>query len=431
MTVPESFHLEVYGCQMNVHDSEIIAGILRKAGMERADSPEDADAILIVTCAVREKAETRALGRAAQLCGLKRGGRLPLVGICGCVAQEHGRDLIDRLPGLDLVVGPDMYRRLPDLLASGSRSCAVEEHGEVYQGVTASRRDFPRAFVTVMRGCDNFCTYCIVPYVRGRERSRASADILREVAGLAGEGYGEVTLLGQNVNSYRDGDTDFASLLGMVAREVSPMWVRFVTSHPRDFGPRLAGAMGREGNVCPQLHLPAQSGSDSVLRAMGRGYTAAEYRDKVRMAREAVPGLVLSTDLIAGFPGETPSDFAMTEELMREVRFDYAFLFRYSERAGTRAAGLQGAVPVEERLARLHRLQELQRKITVERSRALVGTETQVLVTGPARRPGQQAGRTPGNRMVVMEGTDFRPGRMIGVEIVSADGWTHFARPRV
>jgi tRNA-2-methylthio-N6-dimethylallyladenosine synthase len=425
----ESFHLEVYGCQMNVHDSEIMAGVLTEAGMHAATSPEEADVILVVSCAVREKAETRALGRAAQLCGLKDGGDLPLVGMCGCVAREHGERLFERLPALDLVVGPDSYRRLPDLLAGKAGRCSTAFRPESYDGVRPVRRDFPRSFVTVMRGCDNRCSYCIVPQVRGSERSRSVGAVMEEVATLAGEGYGEVTLLGQNVNSYRDGGVDFPGLLRMVAREVAPAWVRFVTSHPRDFGADLARAMGETPNVCPQLHLPVQSGSDSVLQAMGRGYTAGEYLEKVRMAREAVPGLVLSTDIIAGFPGESEEDFLLTVELLQRVGFDYAFLFRYSERRGTRAAAMEGALPVEERLARLARLQSLQRGMTIDRSKALLGREMEVLVTGPARLPGQQAARSPGNRMVVLEGTDYPPGRRVRVRIVGADGWTHFGRP--
>lgn len=429
MSPVHSFYLEVYGCQMNVHDAEIMAGILTDAGMSQAPSAEEADVILIVTCAVREKAETRALGRAAQLCGLKGEEGLPLVAICGCVAREHGRSLLKRLPKLDLVVGPDSYRGLPGLLAESGRGCSVDFRPESYDGVRAVRRDFPRSFVTVMRGCDNRCSYCIVPYVRGRERSRSAGAVLEEVAELSREGYGEVTLLGQNVNSYRDGYVDFPRLLESAAREAAPAWIRFVTSHPRDFGPELAGAMAASENVCPQLHLPAQSGSDRVLAAMGRGYTAEQYLDKVVMARRVVPGLVLSTDIIAGFPGETEEEFEATVELLREVRFDYAFLFRYSERSGTAAARMKGALPVEERLRRLQRLQRLQREITVERSKALVGRRMEVLVTGDARRPGQQAARSPGNRMVVLEGTDYGPGEMVTVEIVRADGWTHFGRP--
>ena len=425
----ESFYLEVYGCQMNVHDSEIMAGILTEAGMSQAASPDEADVILVVTCAVREKAETRALGRAAQLCGLKGEEGLPIVGICGCVAREHGESLRHHLPKLDLVVGPDNYGELPELLAGSGSGCSVEFRPESYDGVRSVRRDFPRSFVTVMRGCDNRCSYCIVPYVRGRERSRSAGAVLEEVGQLASEGYGEITLLGQNVNSYRDGDVDFPRLLASVAREAAPAWIRFVTSHPRDFGPELAGVMTESENVCPQLHLPAQSGSDRVLAAMGRGYTVAQYLEKVAMARRAVPGLVLSTDIIAGFPGETEEEFEATVELLREVRFDYAFLFRYSERSGTAAARMKGALPVEERLGRLQRLQELQREITVERSKALVGSRIEVLVTGDARRPGQQAARSPGNRMVVLEGTDYRPGERVTVTIVRADGWTHFGRP--
>ncbi len=424
-----SFYLEVYGCQMNVHDSEIMAGVLTEAGMSAAESPELADVILVVSCAVRETAETRALGRAAQLCGLKGREGLPLVGVCGCVAREHGADLLARLPALDLVVGPDSYRELPRFLAGEGGGCSVEFRPESYDGIVAVRRDFPRSFVTVMRGCDNRCSYCIVPQVRGPERSRAAQAVLDEVAQLAAEGYGEITLLGQNVNSYRDGEVDFPRLLEMAAQRAAPAWIRFVTSHPRDFGPRLARAMAQNPNVCPQLHLPVQSGSDRVLAAMGRGYTVREYMERVAIARGAVPHIVLSTDVIAGFPGETEDDFRRTEELLRRVRYDYAFLFRYSERSGTRAAEMEDALPVEERLRRLRNLQRLQRSITTERSRALVGREMDVLVTGSARRPGQQAARSPGNRMVVMEGTRFDPGARVRVRVERADGWTHFALP--
>lgn len=423
-----TYHLEVYGCQMNVHDSEIIAGILEGAGMVPAPSAEAADLILIVTCAVRESAETRAMGRASQLCGLKNDHGATIVGVCGCIAQEHGSALLERIPGLDFVVGPDMYHRLPEILQDPMGVAATGFSSTGYDDVKAVRRDFPRAFVTVMRGCNNYCTYCIVPYVRGRERSRPVDAVLDEVGGLAAEGYGEITLLGQNVNSYRDGDVGFPRLLTMVADRAAPAWIRFVTSHPRDFGPDLARAMASRSNVCPMLHLPAQSGSNEVLASMGRGYTVEEYLEKIRFARAEVPKLVLSTDIIAGFPGETRRDFMETEALLRKVRFDYAFLFRYSERKGTKAAELRPAVPVELRLERLQRLQAIQRKITLERSSALVGNRMEVLITGSARREGQQAARSPGNRMVVLEGTDFPKGSRVMVEIYRADGWTHFGR---
>jgi tRNA-2-methylthio-N6-dimethylallyladenosine synthase len=265
--------------------------------------------------------------------------------------------------------------------------------------------------------------------VRGREHSRDAGLILEEVESLRDGGYGEVTLLGQNVNSYRSGSMDFPGLLRAVADSAGGMWVRFVTSHPKDFGRELAEVMASSDNVCRQLHLPVQSGSDRILSLMNRRYTREGYMELIEMVRETVPGVVLSTDAIAGFPGETEEEFGETVSLLEQVRFDYAFLFRYSPRAGTAACDLPGQLPEEVRLERLGRLQELQRGITVERSRRLEGTELEVLVTGPARKPGQQAARTEGNRLVILDGTGYTPGTRLQVEITSADGWTHFGIP--
>ncbi|MBN2608805.1 MAG: tRNA (N6-isopentenyl adenosine(37)-C2)-methylthiotransferase MiaB [Candidatus Fermentibacteraceae bacterium] len=424
------YFIDVYGCQMNAHDSEIISGILDSEGFSPVEDPSEAQVILLMSCAVREHAETRVLGRAAQLGGSWKGreGGGPLLALCGCVAQEHGESLLDRFRDLDLVVGPDCYRELPALIRDASRSSLVEFRKDDYEGVEASRKEFPRAFVTIMRGCDNYCSYCIVPFVRGRERSRRTRDILDEVGGLASRGYGEITLLGQNVNSYRDGERLFPDLLEKVSLAAGGSWVRFVTSHPKDLDPAAVSVMRRHDNICRQLHLPVQSGSDRVLSRMNRGYSSSEYLDKIAMLREAMPGIVLSTDVIAGFPGETEDDFAMTVDLLGTVRFDYAFLFRYSQRSGTKACGFPDQVPEEIRLERLGILQELQREITVARSRELLGRELEVLVTGPAKKPGQQAGRTGGNRMVVLEGSDHPPGTFVRVRITRADGWTHFGK---
>lgn len=427
------YYIDVYGCQMNVHDSEIISGILQAGGYEQVFDPADARVILLVSCAVREHAETRVLGRATQLGGLWKGreeGR-PLIVLCGCVAQEHGDALLKKYRDLDLVVGPDCYRELPRLIGTASHESFVEFRGDDYEGIEPVRRDFPRAFVTIMRGCDNFCSYCIVPFVRGRERSRGWRDVIREVESLADEGYGEITLLGQNVNSYLDGLVAFPDLLKRASRAAGRSWVRFVTSHPRDLDRELVSVMASSDNICRQLHLPFQSGSDRVLKMMNRGYTSAEYLEKTAMLREAMPDIVLSTDVIAGFPGETPEDFSLTVSMLEEVRFDYAFLFRYSERTGTAACGMDNRVPEGERLERLGVLQELQRRITTERSRELVGKQLEVLITGPARYPDQQAARSPGNRMVVLEGTAYSPGTFVTVRIDRADGWTHFGTPAV
>jgi tRNA-2-methylthio-N6-dimethylallyladenosine synthase len=427
-----TYFIDTYGCQMNVSDSETIRGLLDAAGFHESSSPETADTVLLVSCAVREHAETRVLGRAAQLAGLRSPGqdRGPFVVLCGCVAQEHGRELLERYGVLDAVVGPDCYRDLPGILRGRRRDASIGRRGsDHYEDLPRVRREFPRSFVTIMRGCNNYCSYCIVPAVRGPERSREAGRILTEVAELSAAGYGEITLLGQNVNSYRDGSTGFSELLGAVARTADPAWIRFVTSHPRDLTRGVAEVMAGTGNICRQLHLPLQSGSDRILADMNRGYTSGEYLEKVAMLRELMPGIVLTTDVIAGFPGETLDDFDRTAALLEEIGFDYAFLFRYSERKGTAAASMPGAMPVEERLRRLHVLQGIQNRITLRRSAMLAGRELRVLVTGEARRPDQQAARTMGNRMVILENTSFQPGELVDVTITRGDGWTHFGVP--
>ncbi|MBD3369727.1 tRNA (N6-isopentenyl adenosine(37)-C2)-methylthiotransferase MiaB [Candidatus Fermentibacteria bacterium] len=423
---PGSYFIDVYGCQMNVRDAELIRGILEEAGLQETEDSRTADVILLVSCAVREHAETRVLGRLTQLASLrKKAGGPSCICLCGCVAREHGDDLLDRFPGLDLVVGPDCYRDLPGLIRSGTREAVAQSRREHYENVPSVGRAFPRAFVTVMRGCDNYCAYCIVPLVRGRERSRSFSMILAEVEELRERGFGEVALLGQNVNSYRYRGTGFPRLLDSVAERAGRMWVRFVTSHPKDFSQNLVEVIAARPNVCNQVHLPVQSGSSEILRRMGRGYTREDYLSKVRMLRRAVPDVVISTDMMAGFPGETEEDFRSSVTLLEEVAFDYAFLFRYSERKGTRACGMENAVPEEERLGRLHVLQEVQRGITLRRSRRLVGGHRKVLVTGEGKMPGQRIGRTEGNRVVVLEEPSLDPGSFAEVRITGADGWTH------
>jgi tRNA-2-methylthio-N6-dimethylallyladenosine synthase len=423
------YWLEIFGCQMNVNDSEIIRGILDGAGYVEAAECRSADVILIMTCAVRERAETRAFGRVTHLAGLRREGRKPTIVLCGCMAQEHGGSLLETIPGIDHVIGPDGYRLLPDLLAGGRGGTALGLGHEDYEGIHAVRKSFPRAFVSIMRGCDNFCTYCIVPHVRGREHSRRADGVTAEVARLSMAGFREITLLGQNVNSYGNDGMDFPGLLARAADEAFPAWIRFVTSHPRDFSESLAETISSRANICRQIHLPVQSGSDRVLGLMNRRYTRGEYLEKISMLRNRLPGVVLSTDVIAGFPGETEEDFSESLSLLEEVRFDYAFLFKYSERSGTAAAGFEGALPVPERLRRLQALQKLQNEITLSRSAALVGRLLPVLITGGAEKQGQQAGRTAGNRVAVLDGTSFEPGSFVLARIASADGWTHHSDP--
>ena len=415
---------------MNVHDGEILAGILQSSGHTIVKDSSLADAVFVVTCAVREHAETRAIGRVTHLAGLRRNGKKPLIALCGCVAQEHGESLLKRIGVVDIVAGPDSYHLIPELLAHGVRKALTEQCIEKYDDFVPVREQFPRSFVNVIRGCDNYCTYCIVPFVRGRERSRPASMVVSDVRKLAEAGFREVTLLGQNVNSYNHEGIGFPGLLEMVSEAAGDnCWVRFVTSNPRDLTMDLAAVMASRANVCNQFHLPAQSGSNSVLKAMNRGYTRESYLDKVRMLRHLMPDIVLSTDMIAGFPGETQQDFQESLSLLEEVQFDYAFLFRYSERRGTAALSLSPSVPVKIRLERLSALQKLQTEITLCRSKKLAGSEKTVLVTGPARGKGQTASRTKGNRMVILEGTDYRPGETLEVRITGADGYTHFGEP--
>ena len=421
-------HIEVYGCQMNVHDGEILSGILKAAGHTVVDNAKIAEAVFVVTCAVREHAETRALGRVTHLAGIPE--KKPIMVLCGCVAQEHGKRLLEKMKLLDIVVGPDVYHKIPELLQEGRRISVTQQGIEDYEDVTVVRKQFPRSFVTVMRGCDNFCTYCIVPHVRGRERSRPAELILKEVQGLVEAGYREITLLGQNVNSYIHNGINFPKLLEEVSIIAGDRcWVRFVTSHPRDLTMELASVMASGKNICNQFHLPAQSGNNRVLKTMGRGYTRNEYLEKVTMLKDLMPDIVLSTDMIAGFPGESLEEFEDTVSLLKEVRYDYAFLFRYSEREKTAALKISPAVPVKERLRRLSILQDIQAEITMEESKKIIGMEMPVLVTGPARRPGQMASRTMGNRLVILESLDFTPGQLVQVNIVRADGYTHFGEP--
>lgn len=425
------YYMDVYGCQMNVHDSEIIAGILEADGFTYVEKPELADVILLVSCAVREHAETRVLGRVCQLGGKwhdrKRGE--PLLVLCGCVAQEHGRDLLDRIQKLDLVVGPDCYKDLPALIHNSTRQALAEFREGDYTGVDAVRKRFPGAFVTIMRGCNNFCSYCIVPYVRGRERSRSAVSIIEEIRNLSEKGYREITLLGQNVNSFNELNMSFPDLLDQASDAAGSAWVRFVTSHPRDFNSRTVEVMVSKDNICNHLHLPVQSGSDEILRLMNRGYTVSEYLDKIRMLRDAIPEIVLTTDIITGFPGESSDDFQKTVSLLEEIKYDNAFLFKYSERTGTSASDMVDAIPEEVRLERLNYLQDFQRGITVEKSEKLKDRILTVLVTGNAKKPDQQAARTRGNRIVILQGTDYTPGTFVDVRITRADGWTHFGVP--
>src|SRR5512145_51226 len=357
-------YIETYGCQMNVADSELMFGVLHGHGFARADGPEDADVMLVNTCAVRDNAEQRVIGRVGELQRYKRAGGV--LGVVGCMAQRLGPRLLEQVPRVDLVVGPDAYRNLGQLIGMagvGQRSTDTEFRAwEHYEDVPPVRESGPTAFVTVQRGCDYRCTFCIVPYTRGPERSRRLEDVVHEVRGLAGQGTSEVTLLGQTVNSWHDGAHDFADLLRTVGAVEGIRRVRFTSPYPTDFTPRVVEAMAGTPAVCEHVHLPAQSGSNRTLKRMLRRYTRERYLEVMAGLRAGLPGITFSTDLIVGFPGETDADFAETLSLVEEAGFDDAYTFRYSVREGTPAVRLREHVPDEVGAERLERLIEAVRR---------------------------------------------------------------------
>jgi tRNA-2-methylthio-N6-dimethylallyladenosine synthase len=422
---PQSVWLETYGCQMNIADSQLVTAVLRRAGYAAAARPEDADVILLNTCAIREHAEERVIGRLGDLARLKQARPGMRLGLLGCMAQHNRAALIEKAPWLDLIAGPDSYRRLPEMLGAERFDPAIDvrlDRGETYGDIAPEYAEGVRAYVTAMRGCDKFCAFCVVPYVRGRERSVAPDDILREVRKLAASGVREIVLLGQTVNAYRHGETDFAALLRHVAAVDGIERIRFTSPHPSDMTPELIETMASEPKVQPYLHLPVQSGSDRVLAAMERGYTADEYLALVARLRAAIPELALSTDIIVGFHGEHEEDFRATVELMRTVGYDSAFTFKYSVREHTRAFRLGDSVSEEEKGRRLSEIIALQENISLERNRALIGREFPVLVEGPARRGGGMlAGKTPQFKTAVFPGCpEITPGATVRVRVESA-----------
>ena len=384
-------YIETYGCQMNVADSELIASILNDAGYQITTTAEEADIILLNTCAVREHAEERVIGRVSQLNGLRAHRPNLTLGVLGCMAQHLSKSLPARAPFVDLVMGPDAYRRLPEILAQSSNDALLDvrlDRTENYIGVDPVRKTGTNAWVTIIRGCDKFCTFCIVPYVRGRERSIAAGEIVDQVERIALEGFKEVTLLGQTVNSYREGETDFADLLRQVSAVDGIERVRFTSPYPVDFTDRVIDAMAEVNEVCPSLHLPVQSGSNAQLQAMQRGYTIEEYRELVHKIRAAIPDIALTTDIITGFCGETDEDFRQTYELMQEIGYDSAFMFKYSAREGTYAdKKIPDDVPEHIKGERLQQVIKLQEGISRERNQRWIGRRLEVLVEGPSKRP--------------------------------------------
>ena len=434
----KKLYIETYGCQMNVADSEVVASVMQMAGYEVCQAEADADAVFLNTCSVRDNAEQKIFHRLEVLNAQKKKRQI-IIGVLGCMAERVKDDLIEN-HHVDLVAGPDAYLSLPDLIAQcelGHKAINVElSTTETYRDVLPQRLHGAKigGFVSIMRGCNNFCHYCIVPYTRGRERSRDVESILREVRDLQQRGFKEVTLLGQNVNSYGlspagkpvPGGTSFAELLRRVAREVPQMRVRFTTSNPEDMSEDILHAIAEEPNLCRHIHVPAQSGSDNTLRLMNRKYTREDYLRKVEAIRRIIPDCGLSTDIFVGYHNESEDDFQQTLSLVREVQFDSAFMFKYSERPGTYAAKhLPDNVPEAEKIRRLNELIALQTEISAQRNAAEVGNVFDVLVEGFSKRSRQQlCGRTEQNKMVVFDKGNHHIGQTVRVKITDSTSAT-------
>ena len=432
----KKLYIETYGCQMNVADSEVVASVMKMAGYETTDSLDDATAVFLNTCSVRDNAEQKIIHRLEALNALRRKGRKLIIGVLGCMAERVKEQLLTDY-GADLVAGPDAYLSLPDLVAQaelGQKAINIElSTTETYRDIIPQRLCGPQisGFVSIMRGCNNFCHYCIVPYTRGRERSRDVESILAEVRDLAARGYKEVTLLGQNVNSYQGRqngteEVDFAALLRLVARAVPEMRIRFSTSHPKDMGDETLRVIAEEPNVCRHIHLPVQSGSNRILKLMNRKYTREWYLERVAAIRRIVPDCGLSTDIFAGYCSETEDDHALSLSLMRECGYDSAFMFKYSERPGTYAAQhLADDVPEEVKVRRLEELIALQNELSAESNRRCIGHTYEVLIEGTSKRSREQLfGRTEQNKVVVFDRGTLRPGQYATVRITDASSAT-------
>jgi tRNA-2-methylthio-N6-dimethylallyladenosine synthase len=441
MTDKLNIYVETYGCQMNEYDTELVKSICAGDGYGLSDAAGDADVVLLNTCAVRERAHLKIYGRLQQLKREKalRKDRDLTIGILGCMAQNLKEDLTEGHDHIDFIAGPDSYRKLPDLIAaarngrSGSGGAVMDlklSRTENYTGVDPVRSGGVNAWLAVMRGCDNMCTFCVVPYTRGRERSRDPEGVIDEVKALVRDGYKQVTLLGQNVNSYRHGDARFADLIRRVADVPGVERVRFTSPHPKDFPRELIRAIADHPNICSHIHLPLQAGNDRILELMRRTYTNREFRDLVGEMRDAIPDLGLYTDVIVGFPTETDNEYEDTRKLMEDVRFDAAFIFKYSERKGTFAQRkLADDVPPAVKTSRIMELIELQQKTTNEINQALVGSVQEVLIEEPSEKdPGLLIGRTDNFKTTIIEAGALSPGDIVDVTIVDARGATLYGR---
>lgn len=427
----KSYHIVTYGCQMNVHESEKLAGILRANGYtEESEAPEEADIVVFNTCCIRENAENHAMGNIGALKKIKRARPDMLIAVGGCMTQQEGaaQRLRKKFPFVDIVFGTHNLDDFGALLTrkAAQKKAVVEvpaHEGSVCEEDFSFRTSYPNAWVNIMYGCNNFCSYCIVPYVRGRERSRDPEHILREVQGLLAKGYREITLLGQNVNSYAPADgTSFPQLLRRICEGQGKFRLRFMTSNPKDFGEELIAAIADLPQVCNLVHLPVQAGSDRILKLMNRHYTAREYLEKVELLRKRVPGCEVSTDIMVGFPSETEEDFRRTLELVKAADFSSAFTFVYSRRSGTRAAEMEGQIPEEVQKERIMRLVELVNAQTREKSRKYLGKTVEILCEDHDEKRGLYLGRDEYGRMGYFKSAADPVGRFVKIKVEDASG---------
>lgn len=426
----KSYFIETYGCQMNVADSELVSGFLTREGFSETKDIHTADAIFVNTCAIREHAEDKVHSRLGYYHQIKRKNPKTIIGVLGCMAQNLKKDILESKPFVDIVLGPDSYRRLPEMIRerSNESSHLVDtklSRFEVYDDMFPSRNEGINAWISIMRGCDKFCTFCIVPFTRGRERSRSVEGIIQEAAKAVSDGFIEVTLLGQNVNSYLHEGHNFHELLDAVAQIPGLKRIRYTSPHPEDMTQDVLNVMAKHDNICNHVHLPLQAGNDEVLNRMNRTYTKDQFLARVNEIRNTLPNVGISTDIIVGFPGENEAEFQETLDMMEAVKFDSAFTFKYSSRPGTKAAEFDDHVPEDEKQHRLERLIEMQQKHTLFRNKTIIGRVEMVLVEKESKRSKKQwAGRTDANKWVVFNKENAKIKDLIPVKIMDARGIT-------
>ena len=429
------YFVETYGCQMNEYDSELVANILVDLGYSKSNKIEEADAIFLNTCAIREKAQETVHNRLDSLAYLKKQKKHLIIGVLGCMAQNLKDVLLESKPYVDIILGPDSYRKLPEIIKFRNSEInhivdtKLSKH-EIYDDLFPKRKDGTNAWISIMRGCDKFCTFCIVPFTRGRERSRSISSVIKEAKNILKSGYPEITLLGQNVNSYKTPEGDFPVLLDKLGKIKSIKRIRYTSPHPRDIDEELLKIMVKHDNICNQIHLPLQAGSSRILKRMNRTYTKEEFLTLVDLIRQYIPDCALTTDIIVGFPGETEEEFQETLEVVSKVRFDTAFMFKYSERPGTKASNYTDQISEDVKQSRLQTLIEFQHKISLMNNRRRIGLNLDVIIEKESKRSDNQwAGRIEANCWVIFDKKDdYKIGDLVNVNIIDAKGISLFGK---